>query len=81
MSTVEAGRLQGDKVSAIQKWHVVESVTSEQKRHSRLSRIDKDLQAKLAHPFVRVLGGPKRFWLAKRPRFLERWEHHHCPED
>ncbi len=40
MSTVEAGELQGDKVSAIQKRHMVESDTSEHKRHSRLSRID-----------------------------------------
>ena len=39
MSTVEAGGLQGDKVSAIQKRHMVESETSERKRHSRLSRI------------------------------------------
>ncbi len=39
MSTVEAGGLQGDKVSAIQKWHMVESDTSERKRHNRLSRI------------------------------------------
>ncbi len=39
MSTVEAGGLQGDKVSAIQKKHMVESDTSERKRHSRLSWI------------------------------------------
>ncbi len=39
MSTVEAGGLQGDKVSAIQKRHMVESDTSERKQHSRLSRI------------------------------------------
>ena len=39
MSTVETGGLQGDKVSAIQKRHMVESDTSEHKRHSRLSRI------------------------------------------
>ncbi len=39
MSTVEAGGLQGDKVSAIQKWHMVESDTSERKQHSRLSWI------------------------------------------
>ncbi len=39
MSTVEAGGLQGDKMSAIQKRHMVESDTSERKRHSRLSRI------------------------------------------
>ncbi len=37
MSTVEAGGLQGDKVSAIQKKHMVETDTSERKRHSRLS--------------------------------------------
>ncbi len=41
MSTVEAGGLQGDKVSAIQKRHMVESDTSERKRHSRLSWIVK----------------------------------------
>ncbi len=40
MSTVEAGVLQGDKVSAIQKRHMVESDTSERKQHSRLSLID-----------------------------------------
>ncbi len=40
MSTVEAGGLLGDKVSAIQKRHMVESDTSERKRHSRLSWID-----------------------------------------
>jgi hypothetical protein len=39
MSTVEAGGLQGDKVSAIQKRLMVESDTSERKRHSRLTRI------------------------------------------
>ena len=32
----------------------------------------KDMLAKLEHPFVRVLGGPTYFWLAKRPRVLER---------
>ena len=41
MSTVEAGGIQGDKVSAIQKRHMVESDTLEGKRHSRLSRIVK----------------------------------------
>ncbi len=40
MSTVKAGGLQGDKVSAIQKRHMVESDTLERKRHSRLSRIE-----------------------------------------
>ena len=39
MSTVEAGGLQGDKVSAIQKRHMVESDTSERKQHSQLSPI------------------------------------------
>ena len=39
MSTVEAGGLQSDKVSAIQNWHMVESDTLERKRHSQLSRI------------------------------------------
>jgi hypothetical protein len=31
----------------------------------------KDQQAKLAHPFVRVLGGPKQFWLADCPKFVQ----------
>ena len=40
MSTVEAGGLQGDKVSAIKKRHMVARVTTlERKRHSRLSLI------------------------------------------
>jgi hypothetical protein len=44
MSTVEAGGLQGDEVSAIQKRHMVESDTSERKRHSQLSQIALGLQ-------------------------------------
>jgi hypothetical protein len=31
----------------------------------------KDQQAKLAHPFIRVLGGPKKFWLTGCPKFVE----------
>jgi len=32
----------------------------------------KDMRAKMEHPFVRVSRCPNRFWLAKRPRVLER---------
>ena len=31
----------------------------------------KDQQAKLAHPFIRVLGGPKKFWLTGCPKFVQ----------
>ena len=37
----------------------------------RAQRHLKDWRAKLAHPFVRVLGGPTRFWLAGCPKFFE----------
>ena len=38
----------------------------------RTLRHCKDMLAKMEHPFVRVSGCPNRFWLAKRPRVLER---------
>jgi len=38
----------------------------------RTLRHRKDMRAKMEQPFVRVLGCPNRFWLAKRPRVLER---------
>jgi hypothetical protein len=41
------------------------------------SRYRKDLQAKIAHPFVRVLVGMGQFKLAKHPRVLARWKHIH----
>ena len=38
----------------------------------RTLRHRKDMPAKMEHPFVRVSGCHNRFWLAKRPRVLER---------
>ncbi len=38
----------------------------------RTLRYCKDMPAKMEHPFVRVSGCPNIFWLAKRPRVLER---------
>jgi hypothetical protein len=43
----------------------------------RAWRHPKDYQAKLAHLFVRVLGGPTWFWLAGCPKFVKQWEHFH----
>jgi hypothetical protein len=37
----------------------------------------KDLRTKMERPFVRVLGGPKRFWSAKYRHLLELWEYSH----
>jgi hypothetical protein len=43
----------------------------------RAQRHLKDLRTKWEHHFVRVLGGPERFWFAKRWKFVERGKHFH----
>jgi hypothetical protein len=43
----------------------------------RTQRHLKDLRTKWEHHFVRVLGGPERFWFAKRRIFVKQGEHFH----